>query len=214
MVDNKKLANLRGKYIDAELSESNARNDPFMQFSLWMDDVLRSGIIEPNAMILATSDENNIPSMRAVLLKEIKENKFIFYTNYDSKKAHDLNINPNASLLFFWRDLGRQIRITGIISKTSKEESEKYFATRPYESRIAAWASQQSSEIPNRKFLENKYEEIKKKFGNDVPLPPFWGGFKLVPDRFEFWQGRLNRLHDRIAYFKEGDKWRIIRLAP
>jgi len=213
MIDNKKLAGIRGNYLDKELNENEIDQDPFKQFTLWMDDVLKSGIIEPNAMILATSDENNQPSARVVLLKEVRGEEFIFYTNYESKKAHDISVNPNASLLFFWRELGRQIRISGKVFKIRQEESEKYFITRPYESRIAAWVSRQSSEIPDRKFLEDKFETLKKKYNKEVPLPSFWGGYKLLPVKFEFWQGRLNRLHDRIVYNRK-DAWEISRLAP
>ncbi len=214
MVDNNKLSNLRGRYSEEGLSEENVEKDPMKQFSLWMDDVLKSDIIEPNAMVLATSDENNQPSARVVLLKDYKEGKFIFYTNYESKKAHDLSINPKASLLFFWRELGRQIRITGTVSKISREESEEYFVTRPYESQIGAWASKQSSMIPDRIFLEKKFEKMKEKYPSEVPLPPFWGGYKLLPDKFEFWQGRGSRLHDRISYIKNDDKWDLVRLSP
>jgi pyridoxamine 5'-phosphate oxidase len=214
MVDNKKLSNLRGKYSEKELSKNNVKKDPFKQFSLWMEDVLKLEIIEPNAMVLATSDENNIPSARVVLLKEVKEENFIFYTNYESKKAHDLSVNPNASLLFFWRELGRQIRISGVVSKTTTEESEKYFLTRPYDSQIGAWASKQSTVIQDRIFLEKKFEEMKKNYASEVPLPPFWGGYKLIPNRFEFWQGRQSRLHDRIAYIKHDNSWDIVRLSP
>ena len=214
MVDNNKLSNLRGRYSEEGLSEENIEKDPLKQFSLWMDDVLKSDMIEPNAMVLATSDENNQPSARVVLLKDYKEGKFVFYTNYESKKAHDLSINPKASLLFFWRELGRQIRITGTVSKISREESEEYFVTRPYESQIGAWASKQSSAIPDRTFLEKKFEKMKEKYPGEVPLPPFWGGYKLLPDKFEFWQGRGSRLHDRISYIKNDKKWDIIRLSP
>lgn len=214
MVDNKKLAEIRGKYTENELNKSNVEKDPFTQFSLWMDEVLKKKIIEPNAMILSTSDENNFPSSRVVLLKEIKEGGFIFYTNYESKKGHDLSVNPRAALLFFWRELGRQIRISGNVSKTTKEESENYFSSRPFESRISAWASKQSSIIPDRKFLQNKFNEMKIRYSEKVPLPDFWGGYKLLPDRFEFWQGRENRLHDRIVYSKDKGKWKIVRLSP
>ena len=214
MVDNNKLSNLRGRYSEEGLSKKNIEKDPINQFSLWMDDVLKSDIIEPNAMVLATSDENNQPSARVVLLKDFKEGKFIFYTNYESKKAHDLSVNPKASLLFFWRELGRQIRITGTVSKISREESEEYFDMRPYESQIGAWASKQSSAIPDRTFLEKKFEKMKEKYPSEVPLPSFWGGYKLLPDKFEFWQGRESRLHDRISYIKNDNKWDIIRLSP
>ena len=214
MEDNKKLADIRGKYSEFELNKENIDKDPFKQFSLWMDDVLKMNIVEPNAMVLSTSDENNFPSSRVVLLKELKDGEFIFYTNYESKKGHDLSVNPQASLLFFWRELGRQIRISGIVTKTNREESENYFSSRPYESRISAWASKQSSIIPGRKFLEDKFEEIKKEYEKVVPVPSFWGGFKLSPIRFEFWQGRENRLHDRIVYIQNKDKWDMVRLSP
>ncbi len=214
MADNKKLADIRGKYSEYELNKLNINKDPYKQFSLWMDEVLKMNIIEPNAMVLSTSDENNFPSSRVVLLKEVKNGEFVFYTNYDSKKGHDLSVNPKASLLFFWRELGRQIRISGTVTKTSKEESENYFSSRPYESRLSAWASKQSSIIPDRKFLEDKFKEIKTKYNKEVPLPPFWGGYKLSPIRFEFWQGRGNRLHDRIVYIQDKDKWNMFRLSP
>jgi pyridoxamine 5'-phosphate oxidase len=214
MEDNKKLADIRGKYSENELNKDNIDKDPYKQFSLWMDEVLKMNIIEPNAMVLSTSDEKNFPSSRVVLLKEVKDGNFVFYTNYESKKGHDLSVNPKASLLFFWRELGRQIRISGTVTKSSKEESENYFSSRPYESRISAWASKQSSIIPDRKFLKDKFDEIKKEYMEEVPLPSFWGGYKLSPARFEFWQGRENRLHDRIVYIIEKDKWRIERLSP
>ncbi|MGA9292859.1 MAG: pyridoxamine 5'-phosphate oxidase, partial [Ignavibacteriaceae bacterium] len=197
-----------------ELNKLNIDKDPFNQFSLWMDEVLKMNIIEPNAMVLSTSDENNFPSSRVVLLKEVKEGEFIFYTNYESKKGHDLSVNPRASLLFYWRELGRQIRISGSVKKTTKEESENYFVSRPYESQISAWASRQSSTIPGRKFLVDKFEEIKAKYKKEVPLPSFWGGYKLSPISFEFWQGRENRLHDRIIYIREKSEWKTERLSP
>lgn len=214
MTHNKKLADIRGKYSEYELNKLNIDRDPYKQFSVWMDEVLKINIIEPNAMVLSTSDENNFPSSRVVLLKEVKDGAFVFYTNYESKKGHDLTINPKASLLFFWRELGRQIRLSGTVIRISKEESENYFSSRPYESRISAWASRQSGIIPDRKFLEDKFEEVKKEYNKEVPLPPFWGGYKLSPNRFEFWQGRENRLHDRIVYIKNKDKWDIVRLSP
>ena len=214
MTHNKKLADIRGKYSEYELNKLNIDRDPYKQFSVWMDEVLKINIIEPNAMVLSTSDENNFPSSRVVLLKEVKDGAFVFYTNYESKKGHDLTINPKASLLFFWRELGRQIRLSGTVIRISKEESENYFSSRPYESRISAWASKQSSIIPGRKFLEDKFEEIKKEYEKVVPVPSFWGGFKLSPIRFEFWQGRENRLHDRIVYIQNKDKWDMVRLSP
>jgi pyridoxamine 5'-phosphate oxidase len=180
-----------------------------------MEEVIKSKSIDPSAMVLATADKNAIPNVRVVLLKGMDKEGFVFYTNYGSKKGRELIENPNASLLFFWKEFERQIRISGKVSKVSQKESEDYFYSRPYESRLAAWASNQSEVIPGRNFLEERFVEMKKKYeGKEIPLPPFWGGFKLFPNNFEFWQGRENRLHDRICYIKENKKWKIIRLAP
>ena len=166
-------------------------------------------------MALATSDKDAMPSVRTVLLKGFDERGFVFYTNYESDKAKDLISNPKASLLFLWKEIERQVRISGTVEKTSKEESEEYFKTRPYESRLGAWASKQSSIISGRDVLENKFEDYKSLYpDNNVPLPPFWGGFRVIPDRIEFWQGRENRLHDRICYIKKEGTWEIERLSP
>jgi pyridoxamine 5'-phosphate oxidase len=149
------------------------------------------------------------------LLKEIDDRGFIFYTNYESRKGKDLKENPKAALNFFWDEPPRQIRIEGRIQKISREASKKYFSTRPRENQIGAWVSAQSSVIPNRKFLENKFDELEEKFSNEeIPLPDFWGGYRLIPNYFEFWQGRENRLHDRICYKNENDEWKIFRLSP
>lgn len=214
MIDNKKISNIRSKYSGKGLKESEVNPNPFMQFSIWMDEILKLDIIEPNAMVLSTSSKNNIPSSRVVLLKEVRNDCFIFFTNYESRKSKELNENNNAALLFYWKELGRQVRIIGKVTKTSLKESEDYFKTRPYESKISAWASNQSSSIPDRNFLEKRVKEFELKFKNEVPLPEFWGGFKLTPASFEFWQGRENRLHDRIFYSKENNEWKIERLAP
>jgi pyridoxamine 5'-phosphate oxidase len=215
MISNSDIAKLRRDYKLKSLDESSVSQNPFEQFSLWLEDAIKTRILDPNAMILATSNKKNVPSVRTVLLKEIETDGLVFFTNYKSHKAKDLIENKIASSVFLWKELERQIRITGIVKKISKEQSENYFRTRPYESKIGAWASMQSSEIPNRKFLEDKFEYYKNKFLNtEVPLPPFWGGYKLFPIYFEFWQGRQNRLHDRIIYEKNKKLWKIKRLAP
>lgn len=215
MLSNSDIAKIRRDYKLTTLDESSLFENPFELFSLWMKEAIKIGILDPSAMILATSNKKNIPSVRTVLLKEIESDGFVFFTNYNSRKAKDLIENKNASSLFLWKELERQIRITGIVKKISKEQSENYFRTRPYESKLGAWASMQSSQIPDRKFLENKFEYYKSKFSDEeVPLPPFWGGYKLFPLYFEFWQGRENRLHDRIVYEKKKNFWKIKRLAP
>jgi len=215
MMEITEISQIRRHYSLTELSEKTVSNDPFQQFSLWMEEVIKSKSIDPSAMVLATADKNAIPNVRVVLLKGMDKEGFVFYTNYGSKKGRELIENPNASLLFFWKEFERQIRISGKVSKVSQKESEDYFYSRPYESRLAAWASNQSEVIPGRNFLEERFVEMKKKYeGKEIPLPPFWGGFKLFPNNFEFWQGRENRLHDRICYIKENKKWKIIRLAP
>ena len=201
--------------IIKELSEDDVLSNPFEQFNVWFDEAKQSEIVEPTAAILSTVGEDNHPSARTILLKEVNEKGFVFYTNYESKKAKDIASNPNISLLFLWKEQQRQVRIVGQSEKISREESEKYFRTRPRESQIGAWASNQSSVIPDRKSLDNKFEEYRKKFGDkEIPLPDFWGGYVIIPNYFEFWQGRPGRLHDRICYKFEDQEWRIFRLAP
>ena len=198
-----------------ELNETSVDKNPFIQFTNWYEIVLTSNLNEPTAMMLSTADVNGNPSARIVLLKEIDDSGFVFYTNYGSRKGKDLKENPKAALTFFWDELLRQIRIEGRIEKISKETSKKYFSSRPRESQIGAWVSAQSSVIPNREILENKFDELEEKFGNEeIPLPHFWGGYRVIPNYFEFWQGRENRLHDRICYKKENDEWKIFRIAP
>jgi pyridoxamine 5'-phosphate oxidase len=170
---------------------------------------------EPNAMILATASAEGIPSLRTVLLKKYNKDGFIFYTNYESNKAKDLLGNPNAEILFLWLELERQVRISGPAEKISSDDSEEYFQSRPTNSQIGAWASKQSSIIPDREYLEEKFKEVAAKYkGGNIPLPPFWGGFILKPVKFEFWQGRESRLHDRICYTKKSEEWEIVRLSP
>lgn len=215
MLNNEEIANLRRTWSLKELDESNVSKSPFEQFSVWMKEAIDAQILDPNSMTIATADKNGVPSARIVLLKSIDEKGLIFFTNYESRKGRDLVENPKGSVVFFWKELERQLRVAGTVEKISKKESEEYFVTRPYESQIGALASKQSSEIPDRKSLEVKFAEIKNRYPeNKVPLPDFWGGFRIIPNRFEFWQGRPNRLHDRIAYLKEKNEWRIVRLAP
>lgn len=196
------------------LTEKNISKNPLTQFAKWFDEASHSKFIHPNAMMLATSSKKGKPSARIVLLKSFDESGFIFFTNYKSKKGKDLKENPFASLLFYWDVLEKQVRIEGKISKLNREESEAYFSTRPFNSRIGAWASEQSSVIKDRKILEREFEKYLAKFKTDVPLPQYWGGYKLKPNYFEFWQGRKNRLHDRISYTKQKKGWKIERLAP
>jgi pyridoxamine 5'-phosphate oxidase len=197
-----------------ELKKPTVDKNPVKQFAKWYKTVLKSGLKEPTAMTLATASKGGVPSARTVLLKGYDEKGFLFFTNYGSRKGRELSENPFAELLFYWMDLRKQVRISGRVEKISKEESKKYFKTRPLNSQIGAWASRQSKIIRDRKFLEEKYKEYSEKYKEDVPLPPFWGGFRLIPERFEFWQGRENRLHDRICYLKKNGEWEIMRLAP
>ncbi len=205
---------LRKEYKRSALSVQTVGKNPLQQFETWLDEAIKSEIMDPTAMTVSTIDENGFPQSRIVLLKYLDESGFVFFTNYKSQKGRSIEKNSSVSLLFFWPELERQVRIDGFAAKTSQELSEKYFHSRPPESRIGAWASEQSSKIPNRKHLEERFESFKKKFGFAPPLPDFWGGFSVNPIKIEFWQGRENRLHDRILYEKEGENWTIIRLAP
>ncbi len=209
------LKNIRRDYKHSELSKTSVNKDPFVQFNNWFNEIVNAKIIDPSAMVLATVAEANMPSARIVLLKEVDVKGFVFFTNYLSRKAKDLETNPNASLLFYWKEMDRQLRIEGIIEKVKTKISEDYFHTRPRESQISAWVSKQSSIVPDRNFLDKKYDELDEEFGNDeIPLPDYWGGYRLIPEYFEFWQGRESRLHDRICYRKEKGNWKIFRLAP
>jgi len=215
MINNNDLSKLRRSYSLKELSESTVFLDPTKQFSIWMNEAIKSDLLEPNAMILATASKEGIPSARTVLLKGFDKRGFVFYTNYESSKSKNLGENPIASLLFFWVELERQVRITGKVEKVSQADSEAYFISRPRESQLGAWASKQSSVITSREVLEKKFEGMKEKFeGKEIPLPPFWGGYRVIPQRIEFWQGRENRLHDRISYTLHAGKWKIERLSP
>lgn len=210
----RELADLRRDFSSAGLDEASCAANPFDQFSKWMDDALNADIIDPNAMTVSTVGEDGRPSVRVVLLKSFDSESFAFFTNYESKKGTDLLRNPFTVFHFFWPQLDRQVAIYGHVEKTSREESEEYFNSRPVDSRLGAWTSNQSREIDSREVLEKRFEEFREKFGDDVPLPPFWGGFRLTPEKFEFWQGRQNRLHDRICYTLNDHKWKISRLSP
>jgi len=210
----KNLADLRKSYEREKLDEADVAQDPLEQFTRWMQQAIDAQIPEPNAMTLATVSAENRPSTRPVLIKGCDERGIVWYTNYESQKARQISMNPWASLQFHWVELERVVRIEGKVEKVSAEESEAYYRSRPLDSRIAAWASPQSEVIPGRKALEERVEEFNRKFGENPPLPPNWGGLRLVPERWEFWQGRKNRLHDRIVYRREKGNWLRERLAP
>jgi pyridoxamine 5'-phosphate oxidase len=219
-----KIADLRQDYLLESLDVSDVNANPFLQFEKWFNEALKSEILEPNAMTLATVSSEGRPSARVVLLKgvefhnpELQTEGFVFYTNYNSRKGLDMALNPHVALCFSWLDLQRQVRIEGIVSKVSDEISTEYFNSRPKSSRIGAWSSPQSQIVENRLFLEEKYAELTKKYENTegVPRPKFWGGYIVKPTLVEFWQGRSSRLHDRIVYEKtESGAWKIERLAP
>jgi pyridoxamine 5'-phosphate oxidase len=211
----KELAGLRREYSLKILSRSTVDPDPFAQFAVWMNEALAAEVPEPTAMTAATADARGKPSARIVLLKGFDENGFVFFTNYESRKGSDLLANPNAALNFFWPGLERQVIINGTAAKTSREESEAYFNTRPFESRVAASVSKQSDVIESRAVLEESFrKKLAAQSSGEVPLPPFWGGFRVAPVSFEFWQGRANRLHDRICYEREEVGWKIFRRSP
>jgi pyridoxamine 5'-phosphate oxidase len=198
------------------LTEAQALDDPFPLFDRWFEEAGRAGLYLPETMNLATASPDGVPSSRQVLLKGWgPEQGFVFYTNYDSRKAAELDVNPRAALLLHWATLHRQVRIEGRAERVSREQSEAYHATRPRGSRIAAWASRQSAPLESRAALEQRFREKEAEFrGRDVPLPPFWGGYRVIPERIEFWQGRANRMHDRLLYRREGDGWAMARLSP
>jgi pyridoxamine 5'-phosphate oxidase len=210
------LADLRRDYASRSFTEADAHADPLQQFTAWFDEALKSQLIDVNAMTLATASRSGEPSARIVLLKGADANGFVFFTNYDSAKGRDLAENPRASLLFFWAELERQVRITGSVTRTSLEESDEYFHQRPIESQISATASPQSRAVRDRSELEQRHAELAAKYqGQLVPLPTFWGGYRVRPDRMEFWQGRKSRLHDRLLYTRAADgSWTRSRLAP
>ncbi len=210
------IADLRQEYTKNGLRETDLHADPIEQFQQWFDEALSARIREPNAMTLATATPEGRPSARMVLLKDFDSRGFVFYTNYDSRKGGELLANPWAALILFWVDLERQIRIEGRVELVSPAESDAYFASRPRESQIGAWASDQSQVLVDRATLEIRTAEVQQRYGNaEVPRPPFWGGFRVVPESIEFWQGQPSRLHDRLRYqLKSPAVWAIERLSP
>jgi pyridoxamine 5'-phosphate oxidase len=209
------LQNMRREYKLFTLDENSVSSDPLKQFEAWFSQTIEAEIHEPNAMLLATVNAKGIPSIRAVLLKIFDERGFVFFTNYNSDKARDIDANPNVALEFLWLDLERQIRITGRAEKISTAESLKYFLSRSRDSRIGAWVSDQSTVISSRQALAMQISKMKAKSAKgEVPLPDFWGGFRVVPEKIEFWQGRESRLHDRLLYTLKDQMWTISRLAP
>ena len=213
---NRDIADMRINYTKGFLMEDSVVSDPIMQFRSWFEEATNSEVLEANAMIIATVDENNVPSARTVLLKEIDPEGFLFYTNYNSDKAKEISGNPNVSLVFLWKEIERQVRITGVVEKISPDRSEQYFHKRPKGSQIGAWVSPQSSIIDSREVLEERQKEIESKYKDEaqLPLPDFWGGYIVKPTAVEFWQGRPSRLHDRLRYKLVDGEWKIERLAP
>jgi pyridoxamine 5'-phosphate oxidase len=211
----KPIADIRKEYKLQTLSEDEVAADPFLQFDRWWQQALISNIDEVNAMTLATVNGDGNPSARIVLLKGVDEKGFVFFTNYNSHKGHDLGENPKAALVFFWKELERQVRVEGIVSKISEAESDAYFISRPEGSKIGAWASPQSSVIPSREVIEKNVAELQQQFaGRKIERPSHWGGYIVKPSLVEFWQGRQSRLHDRIQYTTVNGEWKIGRLAP
>ena len=209
------LESFRREYLSGGLARENLNDDPIVQFSMWMQQAVDLEIQDPTAMTVATVAVNGQPSQRIVLLKEIDQNGFVFFTNYESNKARALALDSRASMLFPWNELDRQVTVTGTVEKISEKESDEYFASRPRASQIGAWASTQSNPIASRGLLESNYHKVVERFDNaDVPRPPHWGGYRLVASEVEFWQGGEHRLHDRFRYVVDGDRWQTTRLQP
>ena len=215
-IEHKDIAAIREDYSKGTLTEGDVSNDPFKQFEQWFTQALSAEVLEPNAFVLSTINIDGFPSSRVVLLKDMKSEGFSFFTNYSSQKGLDVAKSPKVSALFFWPELQRQVRIEGIVELLPADDSDEYFASRPKGSRIGAWSSPQSQVIPNREYLEERVADMEQKYAatNDVPRPEFWGGYLIKPIKFEFWQGRSSRLHDRITYEFESAVWNIKRLAP
>jgi pyridoxamine 5'-phosphate oxidase len=215
MDQDRDLASLRAEYQLAGLDESDLAPDPFAMFRRWFDAARTAGVLEPNAMVLSTASVDGLPSARTVLLKGLTHHGFVFFTNYESRKAAELGANPHCSLLFGWYELQRQVRIEGAASRIPRADTEAYFASRPRDSQIGAWASPQSSVVGSRAELDAAYAETEARFaGTEVPAPPHWGGYLVTPERVEFWQGRRSRMHDRLAYLRDGSGWATERLGP
>ncbi|TVP55112.1 MAG: pyridoxamine 5'-phosphate oxidase [Nodularia sp. (in: Bacteria)] len=212
----KTVADLRKDYTLEGLSETEINPNPFMQFKKWFEQALAAQLPEPNAMTLATATSDGQPSARMVLLKDFDERGFVLFTNYNSQKGQELAANPQAALVFWWAELERQVRIVGTVEKISPEQSDSYFEMRPPNSRLGAWASNQSEVIVGREVLEQQLQEFQRKYENqEVPRPPHWGGFRVIPREIEFWQGRPSRLHDRLLYTSwDHGSWKIERLSP
>jgi len=209
------IADLRRDYRSHVLIEDEASADPLTQFRQWFDDAIRAELLEPNAMTLATVTPSGDPAARTVLLKGLDDTGFVFFTNYDSAKGRHLSGHPRACLLFFWGELERQVRVTGHVERLPEEESLAYFRSRPRGSQLGAWASPQSRVIPSREVLDGRLADLEAQYADaEIPLPPFWGGYRVVPDAVEFWQGRPSRLHDRLLYTRAGGEWTRVRLAP
>ena len=208
------IAELRQEYMRAGLAETQADPDPLRQFERWFADALQAKLPLPNAMTLATASAGGAPTARIVLLKGIDRGGFVFFTNYESRKAREIAAKSAACLLFLWSDLERQVRIEGAIEKVSAKESDEYYVTRPLGARLSAWASHQSATVASREVLEKAMEEARRRHGENPPRPPNWGGYRLMPQAIEFWQGRADRLHDRLLYERAGAGWKIRRLAP
>jgi len=214
-VESKDVDQWRREYVRGPLEREHLDPDPIVQFERWFEEACQDVDTEPNAMTLATVDSAGAPAVRMVLLKFFDRNGFVFFTNLESRKAVHIDSNPEVALLFWWPQLERQIEISGVAERISNVEAAKYFMTRPRGSQLGAWVSQQSHVLTSRKALEMKLDEVKRKFANrEVPLPSFWGGYRVVPRAIEFWQGQADRLHDRFQYVREGEGWRLQRLAP
>lgn len=208
------IADLRKDYALKSLDETDVDPDPFRQFHAWLAEALKAEVPEPTAMTLATADAEGRPSARIMLLKGLDDRGFVFFTNYASRKGEQLSSRPRAALTWFWKELERQVRVEGVVEQVSAQESDDYYAIRPLGSRIGAWASTQSATIESRAWLEERVRQAEARYGENPPRPPHWGGYRVIPEWIEFWQGRRSRLHDRIAFTRSGDGWARTRLSP
>ena len=210
-----KISDMRRDYESSGLRRSDLHADPLVQFETWFDEARAAGVADVNALALASVGPDGQPGLRTVLLKDVSDGGFVFFTNYGSNKGRALQAHPQATMLFHWRELNRRVIVEGRVQQVSEAESAAYFSSRPRGSQLSAWASRQSAEIDSRDTLEQQLADVSARFGDGpIPLPPFWGGFRLMPDRIEFWQGRPNRLHDRLAYQRSDNHWAVHRLQP